>query len=495
MKSWKSCIVVLLAIFIRAPVFAQIGPEYGSELSISCNWPNKSRYQIIDWQKSNPAWSPDGQWIAFTDIAGRGIGIVSPEGGESVPVYELWDTDLEYKAYIEKVCFTPDSQEITFQLDVEDPENGSYHEYLDGGAFVIKNQIPVIESVNINNGEHRVLIFGGAYPSWSPDGRYLAYINFDINIFSEELETDHHGVPAIYDTMTGETRFLLDDEQQTTNYYNNKYRYPSFSPDGSQLIFVVEESGLSQIYKIPFDGGETVQLTSINVNAKSTRLADPQYSPDGEWIIFHYSWELLVFKTLTDEVFKVFTGEKYVTPQGFLSSEDFDDWTVLWTIHQSWSPNGDKFCYRITRGRKDTGVNYYEDELPPDTMEDPTLGGIRYKIWTCDFDPDKYSSEKATSVEIGEPMGFGILSNYPNPFNVSTAIEFSISEAGFVTLYIYNITGQKINTLISGNMYPGTHSILWNGRNEKGNSISSGMYLLLLRTNYRIKSHRIMLMK
>ena len=69
-----------------------------------------------------------------------------------------------------------------------------------------------------------------------------------------------------------------------------------------------------------------------------------------------------------------------------------------------------------------------------------------------------------------------LIGNYPNPFNPTTNIKFSLKADSKVSLIIYNVRGQKVKTLISDNMQAGWHSIVWNGRDDNGKSVSSGVY-------------------
>jgi len=81
------------------------------------------------------------------------------------------------------------------------------------------------------------------------------------------------------------------------------------------------------------------------------------------------------------------------------------------------------------------------------------------------------------------PNEYRLYSNYPNPFNPTTNIEFSIPEQVQVTLEIYNVLGQRVATLIAGEMYgPGRHKAVWNGRSQNGMLVSSGVYI------YRIQA-------
>ena len=76
-----------------------------------------------------------------------------------------------------------------------------------------------------------------------------------------------------------------------------------------------------------------------------------------------------------------------------------------------------------------------------------------------------------------------VLSNHPNPFNPSTTIDFAISNTSFVELIIYNIKGQKIKTLSKNEYTKGNHSIVWNGVDDSGKEVSSGIYYYKLNVN------------
>jgi len=75
------------------------------------------------------------------------------------------------------------------------------------------------------------------------------------------------------------------------------------------------------------------------------------------------------------------------------------------------------------------------------------------------------------------------ISNYPNPFNPITTIHFSIQDYSKVNLSIFNIKGQKIKTLVQDELNEGSHSLIWNGDDDFGNAVSSGLYLYKLNVN------------
>ena len=74
-------------------------------------------------------------------------------------------------------------------------------------------------------------------------------------------------------------------------------------------------------------------------------------------------------------------------------------------------------------------------------------------------------------------------SNYPNPFNPSTTIDYILPKDSDVNISIFNIKGQKVRTLVKNSFQKGKHSIVWNGKNDAGKSVSSGVYFYKLNVN------------
>jgi hypothetical protein len=85
--------------------------------------------------------------------------------------------------------------------------------------------------------------------------------------------------------------------------------------------------------------------------------------------------------------------------------------------------------------------------------------------------------------------------NYPNPFNPETHITFYLSHPGEMKLEIYNVRGQKIRTLKTGFQTAGEHSIVWKGRDDNGNAVSSGIYFYRLESDDIFKIQKAVLMK
>ena len=87
------------------------------------------------------------------------------------------------------------------------------------------------------------------------------------------------------------------------------------------------------------------------------------------------------------------------------------------------------------------------------------------------------------------------LSNYPNPFNPITNIAYSIIDAGNVTLEVYNLRGQLVKTLVNEVKDTGSYSVSWDGTNDSGKSVSSGVYFYQLKAGKYTSTKKMILMK
>jgi flagellar hook assembly protein FlgD len=102
------------------------------------------------------------------------------------------------------------------------------------------------------------------------------------------------------------------------------------------------------------------------------------------------------------------------------------------------------------------------------------------------------------------PQNFQLKQNYPNPFNPSTTIPFHIScksqDASrkspiHTTLSIYNILGQKVRTLVDEEKLPGEYQVIWDGKDNSGKEVSSGIYFYQLKTGNYKETKRMLLVK
>ncbi len=93
------------------------------------------------------------------------------------------------------------------------------------------------------------------------------------------------------------------------------------------------------------------------------------------------------------------------------------------------------------------------------------------------------------------PRGFALHQNYPNPFNPVTEISFTLPRTAHATLCIYNALGQRVATLSDRERPAGTYSIVWNGMNDRGEAVASGVYFYRLETDDFVETRKMVLMK
>lgn len=181
-----------------------------------------------------PAWSPDGRRIALTrDIGGNlEIGIVDAEGGDVAPVAPHPDVDLE-------PAWSADGRSLYFASARERGWRIFRHDLTDGRTT------EVVE---------------GLQPAVSPDGAELAYVDDGIRIL---------------DLASGESRLVRDEESE--------YRmHPAWTPDGQRLLYVTEDLGSNDVRLIATRGGRPVELTIDRAHHEMT----PAPSPDGQRFAF-----------------------------------------------------------------------------------------------------------------------------------------------------------------------------------------------------------------
>ena len=113
--------------------------------------------------------------------------------------------------------------------------------------------------------------------------------------------------------------------------------------------------------------------------------------------------------------------------------------------------------------------------------------------------PSDLSQLIINNLRIGDdvlnPTGFELYQNYPNPFNSYTEIKYYLPEASRKQLMIYDLTGNLIKTLSDRLTAKGKGSIYWNGRNDNGQNVASGVYLCILSSGDMFQSRKITLLK
>ena len=172
----------------------------------------------------------------------------------------------------------------------------------------------------------------------------------------------------------------------------------------------------------------------------------------------------------------------------------------------SWSENADQ---RVSTDICDgcwmsaPAWSYYDSMLYADPLLSPGV---------CEmFDHCHHSNADDTPCGIGYMDGIDMSStstednnvildnlmmiNYPNPFNPSTEISYKLDYNSYVTISIYDVRGYHIRKLFNKNLSAGKYFVKWDGRDDRGEEVSAGMYIYSLQSNDRIQSKKMILLR
>ena len=150
-----------------------------------------------------------------------------------------------------------------------------------------------------------------------------------------------------------------------------------------------------------------------------------------------------------------------------------------------------------------TGPLYYNDSIPSDPQNTGTYGNYVFKVQRYaptypgligkDLTPGGFIELYPSGIEntgSSIPDKFELSQNYPNPFNPTTNINFSISNAQFVTLKIYDMLGKEIATLVNEKLNAGSYKVNWNA-----SAISSGVYYYRITAGNFVETKKMILLK
>jgi len=196
------------------------------------------------------------------------------------------------------------------------------------------------------------------------------------------------------------------------------------------------------------------------------------YDPWNSDLPFGSPWALTV-----DSQDNVWVGSQ-AQPRG-LARFDGESWTV-YTTGNSELPDDRVLCVTVDGagnkwiGTRDGGLAVYRE------------GGVRLPAVSTAVQESR-SSALPTRTQLSQ--------NYPNPFNSSTTIDFSLAELEDVQLAIYNLVGQEIVTLVDGRREAGTHALRWDGRDDEGRELTSGVYFYRLLAGEQVEMQKLILVQ
>jgi len=266
----------------------------------------------------NPTWSPDGTKIVFVSERDGNSEIYTMDADGSDPTNLTLHADEDYNP-----VWSPNGDRIAFMTDRE----AAGPPILDTTPKIILEYNVEIFSMNTDGTGQTNLTDDSAwdgYPTWSPDGTKIAFqTDRDDNelmilaIVPDDLGTEIYSMNA---DGTDATRLSWSPEDDM---------YPSWSPDGTKIVFQSDRDGDWEIYSMNPDGSGQTRLT----NHPDPDVM-PTWSPDGDWITFHS------YRDGNPEIYKMTAGGLSKTR---LTTSTEWDWGP------SWSPDGTQIVFESSR--------------------------------------------------------------------------------------------------------------------------------------------------
>lgn len=167
------------------------------------------------------------------------------------------------------------------------------------------------------------------------------------------------------------------------------------------------------------------------------------------------------------------------------SLENENELTLTWDFDHAADPDFEQ--YNIWIRAIGTNFNLFDNTTEP-VFEVTLATSVNYAFYvTAEYSNGESAASNIVEInftsagddDVAAPGNItGIQGNYPNPFNPSTRIEFSVAEGQTATLSVYNLLGQKVRQWES--FRPGQHNVVWNGRDNRGHALASGIYFARL---------------
>jgi hypothetical protein len=266
---------------------------------------------------------------------------------------------------------------------------------------------------------------------------------------------------------------------------------PQFSPDGMKVVYEKVVNGFSNIYTFTLRTGQDHEVAGGDGN-----YFNPRFSKDGKWIasekIYSDGKSQICRMSPDSGVLQVLTDEEgdYEYPSFTPDNE--------WVICVKWFSEGTAICkVPIDGGDEviltDTSTIKLYPEISPNgnyiayeaLSEDG--GGNEVNVIGILYMP---TSGLSDDDDFGiKPKVFVLYQNRPNPFRNGTRIKYGLPKQSKVKLMVYNITGRAVKKLVEEEQKEGYYDIVWNGRDNRGRKLPSGVYF------YRLEAEQTKLIK
>jgi N-acetylmuramoyl-L-alanine amidase len=242
------------------------------------------------------------------------------------------------------------------------------------------------------------------------------------------------------------------------------FETPNYTPRTQQMNLT---AGSTTFVDGSFEGGTAARVTYASPSSHDTLFAVSQ------WIAVNFSQSMDTSS---------FRQSFLISPALAGTITWYNGQTLVWFKPSQPFQYGTWYTYRIDGTARTTSGG------PLDGNGDGT-GGDAYSVTFR-------TEQSVTSVrDAGALRTFALYQNFPNPFNPATVISYQIIDQDVVTLKVFDLLGREVVTLVDGVQAAGQHVVRWDGRNYRGESVSSGVYLYQLRARSSVLTREMVLLK
>ncbi|MCX6134970.1 MAG: Ig-like domain-containing protein [Ignavibacteriales bacterium] len=181
-------------------------------------------------------------------------------------------------------------------------------------------------------------------------------------------------------------------------------------------------------------------------------------------------------------------------PDGTSQNHEVNQWTPIdwvgWRLVE-WDFENDSVGTWLGNGKLEGSLRF-------DSFQLKYAAGSKIKSGVINVAQIQVVKGTVTAVEPASaslPLAFDLDQNYPNPFNPTTAISYQLIANSLVTLKVYDMLGREVTTVVNEMGVAGKHTAVWDGKNDRGESVSSGVYLYQLRAGGLVMTKKMVLLK